>query len=96
LIDRFGLSDRAGHVPAEISTGERQRTALARALLNRPVFLLADEPTGNLDPESASVVLDDIARCAESGVGVLMVTHDDVAKSHAHRIVSMSKGKIVP
>ena len=95
LIERFGLSGRSGHVPAELSTGERQRAALARALLNRPRFLLADEPTGNLDLESAAVVLDDVSRCTEAGIGVLMVTHDDVAKSRADRILSMSKGKIV-
>src|SRR5437764_5922627 len=76
LIARLGLSHRARHVPAELSTGERQRTALARALLNRPKLHLADEPTGNLDRENAAVVLGHLAEFAGSGGAVLLVTDD--------------------
>ena len=94
LIERFQLADRADHVPLELSTGERQRTALARALLNRPRLLLADEPTGNLDPENAAIVLEHIAHFARAGGAVLMVTHDDVAKHHADRIIRLEKGRL--
>ncbi len=92
LLDRFGLSARAAHVPAELSTGERQRTALARALLNRPRLLLADEPTGNLDPDNAAVVLKHIAEFAQAGGAVLLVTHDEVAREHADRIIRLEAG----
>ena len=95
LIARFGLADRANHVPAELSTGERQRTALARALLNRPKLLLADEPTGNLDPDNAGVVLNHIAEFAESGGAVLLVTHDKAPEDHASRTVRLENGRLV-
>ncbi|MFQ5806746.1 MAG: ABC transporter ATP-binding protein [Phycisphaerae bacterium] len=96
LLECFQLADRANHVPAELSTGERQRTALARALLNRPGLLLADEPTGNLDPENAAIVLEHIAEFARAGGAVLAVTHDEVVRPHADRIVQLRKGRIIP
>lgn len=95
LINHFRLSSRVGHLPSELSTGERQRTALARALLNRPRLLLADEPTGNLDPENASIVLDNIADFALSGGAVLMVTHLKVAETYASRIIKLKEGRII-
>jgi ABC-type lipoprotein export system ATPase subunit len=95
LLDRFNLSARAGHVTAELSTGERQRTALARALFNRPRLLLADEPMGNLDPDSSSVLLAYIAEFARSGGAVLMVTHDDMAEHYSDRILRMQEGGLV-
>ena len=76
LIEEFGLESRAGHKPAELSTGERQRTALARALLMKPSIILADEPTANLDRENAEVVLKALRRFALAGKAVLMVSHD--------------------
>jgi ABC-type lipoprotein export system ATPase subunit len=94
LLDRFGLSARSEHVYAELSTGERQRTALARALLNRPRLLLADEPTGNLDPGNASILLAHIAEFARSGGAVLMVTHDEIAKGYADQIMKMKEGRL--
>jgi ABC-type lipoprotein export system ATPase subunit len=94
LIGRFGLAARAEHVPAELSTGERQRVALARALLNRPALLLADEPTGNLDPASAAVVLCHLAEFAKAGGAVLLVTHDPLAAQHAARTLKMADGRI--
>src|SRR6266545_713422 len=87
LLDDFGLAGRRRHVPAQLSTGERQRTALARALLNRPKLLLADEPTGNLDHENAAVVLDHLATFARGGGAVLLVTHDPEAAAQAHRVI---------
>jgi putative ABC transport system ATP-binding protein len=94
LIDQLDLSHRIHHVPGELSTGERQRTGLARALLNRPPLLLADEPTGNLDPDNAARVLGHIADFARSGGAVLMVTHDDAAISDADRILSLDRGRL--
>ena len=94
LIEHFALRERAHHRPSELSTGERQRTALARALLHRPGLLLADEPTGNLDADSARVVLACLAEFADAGGAVLLVTHDERAVGYAHRTVLMDKGRV--
>lgn len=91
LLGTFGLTPRAHHVPAQLSTGERQRAALARAFLNRPQLLLADEPTGNLDRENADVVLGHLANFARAGGAVLLVTHDPEAARRAHRIVPFDR-----
>ena len=94
LIERFGLSDRIQHVPAKLSTGERQRAAMARALLNQPKLILADEPTGNLDHQNADALLGYLAEFAAGGGAVLMVTHDDRAVTHAKRVIQLQHGKI--
>jgi len=94
LIEHFGLSQRMHHTPEELSTGERQRTALARALLHRPGLLLADEPTGNLDGDSARAVLKYLAEFAAGGGAVLLVTHDDRAAGYAHRTVRLEAGRL--
>ncbi len=94
LISHFGLDDRAGHVPAQLSTGERQRTALARALLNRPKVILADEPTGNLDEDNAQTVLGYLGKYVTDGGCVLLVTHDVRAAGHATRTLQMSGGRL--
>jgi putative ABC transport system ATP-binding protein len=95
LIRQFRLEHRARHVPAMLSTGERQRAAIARATLNRPRLLLADEPTGNLDGESAAIVLTHLAEFAKAGGAVLLMTHDDRASAYAERQIQMDRGKIV-
>ncbi len=95
LVARFGLEHRARHLPPELSTGERQRTALARALLNSPQLLLADEPTGNLDPENAKNVLQAFAEFARSGGAVLLVTHDSTAADFTHRTLRLESGRLV-
>lgn len=95
LIEHFGLKHRIHHVPAELSVGERQRVALARALFNKPKLVLADEPTGNLDPDNAITVLDALREYADDGGAVLMVTHDPNAAKRAHRIVVMDRGHVV-
>jgi putative ABC transport system ATP-binding protein len=94
LIERFGMWPRRHHRPAELSTGERQRTALARAMMNRPRLLLADEPTGNLDPRNGQIVLDALAAFTEDGGSVLMVSHDSHAAGSATRIVRMEDGTL--
>ena len=95
LIERFNLSARSDHKPSELSTGEQQRTAMARALLNNPKLLLADEPTGNLDSGNAEIILDYLMEFAESGGAVLMVTHSEEAALYAHRIIHLENGKIL-
>ena len=95
LIEHFGLTQRLAHKPSELSTGERQRTALARALLNKPGLILADEPTGNLDADSGRAVLEYLAEFARQGGGVLLVTHDERAACYAQRTVKMRSGRIV-
>jgi putative ABC transport system ATP-binding protein len=94
LIDRFGLRERARHLPAELSTGERQRTALARALLNRPRLLLADEPTGNLDRENAGRVWECVQSFAGEGGAVLVVTHDPPPTQNGQRVLRLNQGRL--
>jgi len=95
LVSRFGLDDRAGHVPAQLSTGQRQRTALARALLNKPKIILADEPTGNLDEDNADIVFGYLNQYVAEGGCVLLVTHDVRTAAHATRTLQMSEGRII-
>ena len=96
LLERFSLTRRAAHLPPELSTGERQRTAMARALMNEPQVLLADEPTGNLDEKNAAVVLDDLAAFAGQGGTVLLVTHSSEAAARAGRTLQLEAGTVVP
>jgi len=96
LLERFQLGHRFSHRPAELSAGERQRVAIARALINRPDLLLADEPTGNLDPESAAGVLDLLGEFHSGGGTVLLVTHQEWAAGHAGRTIQLRDGSIVP
>jgi putative ABC transport system ATP-binding protein len=95
LIEHFGLTSRRDHTPGALSSGERQRTALARALLNKPRLILADEPTGNLDSENGERVLTHLREFADSGGGVLLVTHDEQAISKADNTVRLQDGRVV-
>ena len=95
IIHHFGLDDRINHVPAQLSTGERQRTALARAVLNRPKVILADEPTGNLDEDNAKTVFGYLSQYVVDGGCVLLVTHDDRAAAHATRTLQMRQAQFV-
>jgi putative ABC transport system ATP-binding protein len=95
IIHHFGLDDRVNHVPAQLSTGERQRTALARAVLNEPKVILADEPTGNLDEDNARTVLGYLSQYADDGGCVLLVTHDQRAAAHATRTLQMRQAQLV-
>ncbi|MCP4455670.1 MAG: ABC transporter ATP-binding protein [Planctomycetes bacterium] len=92
LMDRFGLKDRAHHRVSALSIGERQRTALARALVCDPKLILADEPTGNLDPDNSDEVLGALDEFASQGGAVILVTHDPDINRYASRRVHMSEG----
>ncbi len=96
LLTRMGLEPRIEHRPSELSGGEQQRVAIARALANRPLLLLADEPTGNLDPETAARVHDELLRLiADEGLGALVATHNlDLAEGMS-RIARLERGMIV-
>lgn len=94
LLDRVGLGDRGGHRPGELSGGQMQRAAIARALLLRPALLLADEPTGNLDSKSAADVLGLIDEVHQGGQTVVLVTHDRDVAAHAPREIRLHDGKI--
>ena len=94
LLDEFGLSHRAAHKPATLSAGERQRTALARAILKQPAVILADEPTGNLDPENAAAVFRHLAAYRQRGGTVMVVTHGQDAAPHASRTFRLEQGRL--
>ena len=95
LLRRFGLGARLTHTPSALSTGEQQRVALARALIQQPKVVLADEPTGNLDPENAATIMEHLQEVADEGAAVLMVTHSREARSAASRSLRMEDGKLV-
>ncbi len=96
LIEKFRLGSRRKHVPSALSAGEKQRTALARALLRDPALVLADEPTGNLDRENAEIVIGHLAELArEEKKTVLMVTHDESALGKVDRVWRLDGGRLI-
>ena len=95
LLERLGMGERMRHRPPELSTGERQRVALARALIKRPEIILADEPTGNLDPENAAAVTGYLADFHRDGGTILVVSHDDLASRHADRTLHLERGRVI-
>jgi ABC-type lipoprotein export system ATPase subunit len=96
LIERLGLGDVARLAPHQLSGGEQQRFALARALVADPALVLADEPIGNLDAASGAVVLDLLRAIADDGRGVLMVTHQAEATARADRVLHLTEGRLAP
>ncbi len=95
LVDRLGLRPVAGSPPSQLSGGEQQRFAIARALVNDPAVLLADEPTGNLDLESGAEVLRLLRAGADEGRAVVLVTHDAAATAVADRVLALEGGRLV-
>jgi putative ABC transport system ATP-binding protein len=94
-LEMVGLSDRTDHTPSELSGGQQQRVAIARALITDPALIVADEPTGDLDRQSAQDVLQMLGRLnRDMGKTILMVTHDPKAAEHARAIVHLEKGQL--
>jgi len=97
MLDAVGLGGRGADFPRQLSGGELQRVAIARALVHRPALLLADEPTGNLDPETAGGILHLLrAEIKESGAGAIMVTHSHAAAAMADRVLVLTRSGLVP
>ena len=95
LLEQVGLAERIRHRPSELSGGERQRVAIARSLANEPDLLLADEPTGNLDRESTTMVMELLSRIhRDNGTTLVVVTHDPSTAAYARRRITMSDGMV--
>jgi len=96
LLAMLGLGDRLDHQPAQLSGGEQQRTAIARALANAPKLLLADEPTGNLDPTTSALVFDELLELIRhTGVAALMATHNLALAKRMHRVLRLEQGVLI-
>jgi cell division transport system ATP-binding protein len=96
VLGTVGLQEKAQRLPHELSGGEQQRVAIARAVVNRPAILLADEPTGNLDPETSLGIMEILDRINQNGTTVVMATHDDeIVNSLRHRVIELSDGEVV-
>lgn len=94
-LDRVGLADRASHLPRQLSGGEQQRVCVARALINYPKLVLADEPTGNLDETNEGIVLDLFRQLHKEGTTLMVVTHDALVASQGQREIRLDHGRIV-
>ncbi|MEA2316066.1 MAG: lipoprotein-releasing system ATP-binding protein [Solirubrobacteraceae bacterium] len=94
LIARLGLEDAAKRLPHELSGGEQQRLAVARALVHDPAVVLADEPTGNLDAEAGAIVLSLLRAASDAGRAVVLVTHDEAATAQADRVLHLEDGRL--
>ena len=95
LLNKLDLAERMYHKPAALSAGEKQRAALARAMLNKPSIILADEPTGNLDPQNAETVMGVLKDFNNQGGTVIVVTHGGLADQYASKTIRLNRGKIV-
>jgi len=95
LLEHMGVAELANNLPSELSGGEQQRAAIARALANHPQLLLADEPTGNLDSHNGKIVVELLRDLWNAGTTIIMVTHDPGVATQASRVVSMRDGEIV-
>ena len=96
LLSEVGLADRLDHRPAALSGGEQQRVAIACALANQPALLLADEPTGELDSQTAQMIMELLVALNRShGMTIILVTHDPAVAAYAQRVIHMRDGQIV-
>ncbi|WP_417479633.1 ABC transporter ATP-binding protein [Maricaulis maris] len=95
-LDALGIAHRADHLPSQLSGGQQQRAAVARAMVRKPLLLICDEPTGNLDPESADIVMAHIEAFRDAGATVVLVTHDPAIARRADRIVTLEHGQLQP
>ena len=95
LLEKLGLADRLSHKPRELSIGEQQRVAIARALANNPKMILADEPTGNLDPDTTNETVGYLKLLNEAGVTVVMVTHNPGVAERAQRTLRLVEGRLM-
>jgi putative ABC transport system ATP-binding protein len=94
LADRVGLSQRLDHRPMQLSGGQQQRVCIARAMVNDPLILLADEPTGNLDSKTGQAVLEIFDELVKAGTTILMVTHDPSVAHRCHRVITLHDGRV--
>jgi cell division transport system ATP-binding protein len=95
VLADVGLSHKRNHMPHELSGGEQQRVVIARALVNEPIVLLADEPTGNLDPTSSAEIMELLKKINMRGTAILMATHNyDLVKKYPARVVQLKDGKL--
>ncbi|GFO97561.1 ABC transporter, ATP-binding protein, partial [groundwater metagenome] len=94
LLVQMGLADRMKHKPSELSGGEQQRTAIARALSNHPAIILADEPTGEVDTKTRDMIVKLLKELSEKGHTILVVTHDTAVAQQTGRTIKMRDGKI--
>lgn len=95
VLEAVGLKDRAKHLPNQLSGGEQQRVCIARALVNHPAIILADEPTGNLDEKNEYIVMEIFEKLHNKGASIIVVTHDQEVGDEAERIIKLDHGKIV-
>lgn len=96
LLELFGLSDKKNSLPSQLSGGQQQRVAIARALVNSPKWILADEPTGNLDRKNGEIIFEILQKLnKEQGCGILLITHDETLAESADRTIYLTDGKVV-
>ena len=97
ILSLVGITDKADKYPDELSAGEQQRVAIARAIINNPMVLIADEPTGNLDPVTASEIMDLLEQINMRGTTIVMVTHaKDIVDRMKKRVIAIEKGRVIP
>lgn len=95
VLAEVGLSNMKNRMPHELSGGEQQRVVIARALVNNPMVILADEPTGNLDPDTSMEIMQLLEKIQSGGTGIIMATHDyEIVRKASHRIIKLAKGRI--